>query len=173
MASSTSKVVIITLVTVGGVMLASCGCCFLGFFGILGAARSSPTYQQSLEVVKSSQPVIDKIGSPITEGMSTNLNFKSDNGVTKTEVTYSVNGPNGSATVTAETLDQGEGLQFNVHRVAFPDGTVVDLNAAAKADPQPDPDMDVAPNDSATPPVAPMEVDPNPDASQAGDASAP
>jgi hypothetical protein len=94
------------IVAVVGVVLLCGGGFVAAIFGVFGILKSSEPYTRSIAAVNNSAEVQEVLGTPIEEGWipSGNINLNNDSG--SANLSYSVSGPKGSASVTVQATRQ-------------------------------------------------------------------
>lgn len=106
-----------------------CGVCGLGGFATFMGLKDSEAYQLTLERVRSDERVIERLGEPITDGLiptNANINLNAT-GEDTANFMFTVTGPKGSGTVTADLVAPGEEWQFTTLTVNFDDGEALNL----------------------------------------------
>ncbi len=99
------------------------GCCGgAAMFGI-GAMKSSEPYQNALSKVKAHPDAIEHLGEPIEDGaVPTNSQFNDHGDTGDAAFTFTVTGPNGTATVNTEAVKEGGVWKTTVLTLTFDDG---------------------------------------------------
>lgn len=106
-----------------------CGVCGLGGFGTLLGIKDSEAYKLTLETVSNDPRVIERLGEPIEDGMfptNSSINVNATGEDTASFI-FSISGPKGSGSVSAELVAPGENWQFQTLTVTFEDGPPLNL----------------------------------------------
>lgn len=115
--TSTKKIVLIVLAVVGVGFLLLVGLVVGLVFFVFNLVQSSEPYERSFEAVRTHEPLIEVIGEPIEAGWMTNGSYDSRPNGSTLEATYSVEGPDGSATVWVDAIERGGEWQYRTLEV--------------------------------------------------------
>ena len=115
-------------------VLACAGLGSLGVFGVFAAMKSSEPYTESLQRAEQDAALKAAIGQPVTPGflMQGNINLNNDDG--EADLSYSVSGPEGSASVHVVATKIDGFWTYALMNATTDDGDVIDLIAGEVAE---------------------------------------
>jgi hypothetical protein len=111
-------------------LMAGCGVAM--FVGVMSLLKSSDVYTQSLAAVQGDPRVAAALGEPIEPSffLQGNINYMNDGG--DANITYSVSGPKGTASVHAVATRAAGVWTYQTHDVQLPNGEKVAVPVAAE-----------------------------------------
>lgn len=110
-----------------GLILLCGGLAGFGIFSLMAIIKSSDPYTESLRQAQQNDELGDVIGQPIDAGffVQGNINLNNDDG--KADLSYTISGPDGSATVKVEGTKTDGDWTYSRMDATTDDGSVIDL----------------------------------------------